>query len=325
MHELPVRMSNAESGKVLTNGREVVYPSERTLGAIGAGVHESFHAEVVPQPLTLRIAQMGAEKTPPDVSPYGPRNEDRPSPHNAYRHEIVEGLPGIEHGHQATPRPEYTSDLRLRRDDVRNVVQNAVRKDQIEALVREGDFRSRSLHDPLVGQIVQLQPKRNSPHGFGRQVDAVPACAPANQLFRFRTLPEADLQHPLAPYLEIIEALGDVAFQLIAVGVVRIEEGRVVAAKSIVQAPQQAVTTGMRLPEILYLSLGDIARHRRQDLARLWDPAGPTSVSSAALTRTFGNHTEGENEHDLRDTPGMSRAVSQVVMGLRRPTDHPGH
>ena len=111
---------------------------------------------------------------------------------------------------------------------------------------------------------MKLEPERYAAHCFGRQVHAGPACSPADQLLRFRPLPEADLKHPLAPYVEIIEAAGDVAFQPVAVRVVGIEEGRVVAAKLLVQAAQQVVTAGVSLPEFLDVSLRDDCRDHRQ-------------------------------------------------------------
>src|SRR5271169_795480 len=110
---------------------------------------------------------------------------------------------------------------------------------------------------------MELEPERHAAHRFCCQVHAAPACSPAYQLLRFRALPEADLKHPLAPYVEIIEAAGNVAFQSIAVLVVRVEEGRVVAAKLLVQAAQQVVTAGVRLPEALDVGLWNDF-HRRQ-------------------------------------------------------------
>ena len=96
----------------------------------------------------------------------------------------------------------------------------------------------------------KLETERHTPHGFVRHVHPGPPGTPADQPLRLGPLAETDLEHPLAPHVEFIEASGDVALQAITVRVVGSEECGVVSPKPLVQAAGEVVTAGVRLPEI---------------------------------------------------------------------------
>jgi hypothetical protein len=166
------------------------------------------------------------------------------------------------------------------------VVQDPVGEDQVDALVGQGDGGGRATSDPVVRKPGALETERHSSHGFVRHIHPGPPGTPAYQPLRLGSLAKANLEHPLAPHVELIEASGDMAFQAIAVCVVGVEECGVVTLKALVQATCEVITTRVCLPKLgdLRLSchlrppIADTIRSRtRPLLIQLDPPLWPTS------------------------------------------------
>src|SRR6516164_8088117 len=103
------------------------------------------------------------------------------------RQEIVEGAPRVEHGNELPARLEHAGDFALGGFYIRDVVQNAMRKDEIEAVIRERKLQGAGAFETLVGKPSQTQPRRNTGHTLRRQINAGPQGTPPDYLLALRT------------------------------------------------------------------------------------------------------------------------------------------
>ena len=111
------------------NARFVVHVGEGAIGAVGAAVGEPLKSQVVAEPFTFRVPQVGTHETAFTPVPDRPGSQNGGPAEDCYSDKVIEGAAGVQHRHQAPYWPQYAVDLFLGGGDIWNVVEHPMRKD----------------------------------------------------------------------------------------------------------------------------------------------------------------------------------------------------
>src|SRR5688572_2114505 len=159
VHKMLVRLYDLKIGEIRSDLVEVVHHRIRIKRPIGADIDKVFHPQVIPDAVLSGIVEM-LPVYAAGLYPESVKYQQTQPPQDQDREQVVEGPFCIKHDYQLSVRVENPKYLLLGRLYLRNMMQDAMAKDNVERAVGERQVEGARLLDAVERQTVRSEERR---------------------------------------------------------------------------------------------------------------------------------------------------------------------